>query len=181
MMRARTTGFREAFTLLELMTCVVIILILSTMLIGTFQKMRSRAETASCEQNLKSLYVGASAFIQDQGHWPQVDPKLLAGGETEYALAWIAALEPYKISRQSWLCPTVQRELGNPDFNAADKTRIDYIASPFDAEPRSPYKWSTQPWFIERAGGHEGGNRIIFPDGKIVPLEEVKRTLAPVQ
>lgn len=176
----RSTG-TAGFTLLELMTCIMIIVILSTMFIGGFQKMRSRAETTSCEQNLRSLYVSASAFIQDQGHWPQVDPALLQGDESSYARAWVQTLSPYGIARESWLCPTVQRQLGNPNVDRPKNERIDYIATPFGPEPRAPYQWQMQPWFLERTGGHEGGNRIVFPDGKVLPLEQVQRNVAPVQ
>ena len=175
-MRRARPGAEAAFTLLELLACIVIILILATMLVGVFDRLRISAETSACEANLRSLYVAVSAHIQDRGGWPQISSDLLEGEGTAYAEAWNTALAPYGISPKVWVCPTVQRQLKNPDLTHGHR-RTDYIATPFDAEPRSPYLWETQPWFIERAGVHEGGNRILFPSGKITPLHAVPRNL----
>jgi prepilin-type N-terminal cleavage/methylation domain-containing protein len=161
-----------AFTLLELITVILIVGILAAMAAGIFSDARSRAEKAGCVSNLKNLYVGTAAYVQDQGHWPQVDPAQLQTADIEYAKAWMAALEKYGLKQPNWLCPSNQRLLNNPDMTNPKNIRIDYLATPFDEETMTPYKWPLQPWFIERGAVHPGGNLIIFTNGQISTLTE---------
>ena len=158
---------------MELATVIVIIGILIAMVLPGFAYLRGRAERGKCVANLKNLYVGATLYIQEQGHWPQVDTALFQ--KPAFAEAWQRALEKYSISPINWVCPTVQRELGNPDlFNPASR-RIDYYASPFGDERNLPYKWPRQPWFTERADMHGDGQMIIFANGNVKSLSEVLR------
>lgn len=157
---------------------VVVIAILSTMILGTFGSLRARAEKANCVSNLKNLYYGASAYLQDQGHWPQVPSTLVAAGGNEYAKLWEAALQPYGLSRYSWVCPTQQRSLGNPNLSDSQNIRTDYDATPFDSSPHTPYRWSTQPWFVEHGSVHDGGPLLIFSSGQVESLNDVAPPLS---
>jgi prepilin-type N-terminal cleavage/methylation domain-containing protein len=168
------------FTLLELMTVLVIIMILAVAFAQAGQAWFAKAEKAKCTMNLKSLYVGATGYLQDQGHWPQIDPGLVTGDSTEYAKEWYRALAPYSISPASWVCPTAQRGLGNPDLTKAQNARVDYLATPFDSKPMTPHKWGTQPWFIEKTSSHEGGNLVVFEKGEIQTLKEVVQRTPPM-
>jgi type II secretory pathway pseudopilin PulG len=162
-----------AFTLLELMTVITVILILAAMFMGVWSDMRNRAELAACSTNLKSLYTAASAYVQQNGQWPQIATNTLSSpNDTSYANAWIAALTPFGIAQKNWLCPTVQRELANPDMSIAKNVRTDYIGTPFDGKPGTPFLWPHQPWFIERGAVHPGGNLIIWSNGQLVTLQQ---------
>ncbi len=165
---------QSAFTLIELMTVIVIIGILAVMLFPVVEGIRSRAQRAGCIANLKNLYVGASGYILRDGCWPQIDTTLIRS--REYDRAWIKALAPYNISRETWICPTIQYGLQGVDFNKPENARIDYIATPFDSKPNTPYKWSTQPWFIERADSHGRGNLMIFANGSVRELSEFRQS-----
>src|SRR4051812_19078654 len=136
-----------AFTLLELITVVVMIAILASMLVGVVGSMQSRADKANCSSNLKSLYAGAVLYIQEHEHWPQIDARLITGNKKEYARQWYATFERYGVAPINWVCPTVQREFGNPDLKDKDNARIDYLSTPFDNRPMTPYLWPRQPWF----------------------------------
>lgn len=162
---------KRGFTILELLTVLVIIGILVTMLVPVFANLVDKADRGTCSGNLRSLYVAASAYIQDQGHWPQISTKNLQG--TSYALDWYQAFERYGIAPKSWVCPTVQRKLKNPDLSKNASPRVDYFATPFSDEPRAAYKYDTQPWFAERGDVHGDGNLLIFPDGRVRSLAEV--------
>src|SRR4051812_34289219 len=71
---------REAgFTLLELITAMLIIGIVGLLLVYTIPDVRARAETGNCIANMRNLYVAANTYWIEQKHWPQVDPKLNAG------------------------------------------------------------------------------------------------------
>ncbi len=161
----------RAFTLLEVLTVLVIVAIVATMIIPVYRGFQNHAERAKCTANLRTLYVAADAHVQQQGYWPQIAPGDAYG--LEHALAWIAALEPYTVGRVNWICPSVQRQLRNPDFSRNENARIDYLATPFDTGSRSPYKWPTQPWFIERGDVHGDGQMLIFANGQIKSLREV--------
>src|SRR5262249_12971091 len=141
-----------------------------TLLVGSYGTMRARAEKSNCSSNLRNLYVGAASYVQDQGHWPQISTDLLPGNRQEYASQWITALSKYGISVHSWVCPTVQRSLGNPDLNIPLNARIDYNPMPFDDRPNTAYTWPTQPWFVEHAASHDGGPLLIYTNGQILGL-----------
>jgi len=162
-----------AFSLLELMTVITVILILAAMIAGVFADMRGRADVAACATNLKSLYAAAAAYVQQNGQWPQISTSTLATpNDTQYAQAWITAFQPYGLGPRNWVCPTVQRQLGNPDLTQPANIRVDYFSTPFDGRPGTPYLWPHQPWFMERGAVHPGGNLLIWSNGQIVNLTQ---------
>lgn len=171
MLRFRSPGY-AAFTMMELMTVIVIVGILATMVFGAMADIQYRADRAGCATNLKNLYTGAATYLQEQGSWPQIDPKLISSGDTSYAQQWIDALGRFGITRANWLCPSVQRLMHDPDVTLPQNVRIDYTATPFDEKGMTPYLWPKQPWFVERAAVHGGGNLIIFTNGQISSLKE---------
>lgn len=161
-----------AFTLLEVLIVLIIVAILGTLLLPVYGRMRERAQKVQCIANLHSLYVATDLYIQRNGSWPQIF--LNNYPETEdYANAWINALAPFGPTRQTWICPTVQELLHNPDYNNSANARIDYISTGFDDKPTSPHEWPRQPWFIESANVHGNGNLIIFTDGSVAESNNV--------
>lgn len=154
-----------AFTLLELLTCVIVIAILVVILIPVYSQIVRRMERSKCISNLKSLHVAANLYLQDHRMWPQVstkgvDPKTVAGD-------WINTLQPYGLNQINWICPTQQSRLGNPDLSDPENARIDYVSTPFDRNPMTPMRLTMQPWFIENGDVHGNGNLMIFPDGHV--------------
>ncbi|HEY3900398.1 MAG TPA: type II secretion system protein [Chthoniobacter sp.] len=171
-----------AFTLLELMTVITVMLILAAMFMGVWSSMRNRAELAACSTNMKSLYTAAAAYVQQNGQWPQVATNTLTTpNDTLYPNAWINALAPFGIAQKNWLCPSVQREMGNPDMTKSENVRVDYLATPFDNKPGTPFLWPHQPWFIERGSVHPGGNLIIWSNGQLVTMQEALQFVGQAQ
>lgn len=148
---------------------VGIISILVVLMLPVIAKLRARAQRLQCMGNLRSLHIAAEQYIQDNNQWPQItgaaDPK-----STAYAQKWIAALAPYKLTAKTWICPTVENALGNPDYATPGSERVDYFAMPFDDKPMTPHQWPHQPWFVENANVHGNGQLIIFTDGSIADL-----------
>lgn len=163
---------RGGFTLLELSVVIVIVAILAVLSLPVLGKLRARAQRVQCAANLSSLGVGAGLYLQDNGVWPQIPVNANSNPE-EFAEAWIQALTPFGIVRETWICPTIQNLLRNPDYSTADIARIDYIATPFDDKPTSPREWPRQPWFIETGDVHGNGNLILFTDGSVSDLKTV--------
>ena len=166
---------RAAFSLLELMTVIMIIALLAVLTFPAINMVRQRAEKIRCTGNLRNLYYGANSYVQDKGSWPQINPSLMKTNSTEYAAEWIAALEPFGIGRDVWICPTLQRNMNNPDYIKPANARTDYFATPFDEKRLTPYQWQTQPWFIERGSVHGSGNLLIFTDGRIESLDDIRK------
>ena len=164
------------FTILELTFVIAIIGILLVMVFSITESMRARAEKSKCMANLRGLYSGAAFYVIDHSHWPQIDPALARDDSKEYAKLWIDALHPYGLVQENWICATQQRSLGGPDYQTKEGTRVDYNATPFDDQPGTPYKWPTQPWFVEHASVHDGGPLLIFTNGRVLTLGEALRT-----
>ena len=161
-----------AFTLLELLIALVIVGILMTLLMPVYGHMRERAQKVQCMANLRGLYVGTETYLQRNGSWPQIFLKNY-GSPPDYANAWVAALAPFGIERSTWICPTIQELLHNPDYKNSASARLDYISTGFDDKPTSPHQWPRQPWFIESGDVHGNGNLIIFTDGSIAETKDV--------
>ena len=158
-----------AFTLLELVTVLMVIGILAVMLIPAYASVRLRAQRVSCIANLKNLYVAANAHTQDRQSWPQIPTKNLQS--PGYANGWIEALRPYGIGPGNWICPTVQDLLRD----SGSTPRIDYLAMPFAATAGAPYRYPTHPWFVERADVHGEGQMLILASGEIYSSKDVAR------
>ena len=156
---------RSGFTILEVCTVIVIVLLLIVLLFPAYQGLGARAGRAGCTSNLRALHVAADSYLQDHHTWPQI--AVSGSTEQQFASAWIAAFRPYNLDVNSWVCPILQKQASHPDLNDPDNVRIDYIPSPFKAGQQYPYKWANQPWFIEKANAHGTGNLIIFPDGHV--------------
>ena len=166
----------RGFTILELAFVILIIGILLTMLVAISDSVRARADKANCMANLRGLYSGASSYVTDQGHWPQIDPLMSRDNSNEYARQWIDALRPYGLSQVNWICGSQQRALGAPDLTEKNYARVDYNGTPFDNRPHTAYLWPTQPWFVEHASVHDGGPLLIYTNGQVVTLSQALRT-----
>jgi prepilin-type N-terminal cleavage/methylation domain-containing protein len=163
----------HGFTLMELMTVMVLMAMLFALSFPAMSFMRGKAERAKCVNNLHALYAAGTAYVTDYNSWPQVDTDELEN--PAYAQAWIDAFTPYHLTRINWICPTIQNQLGDPAYGDNEHARIDYIPTPFDTTPRSPMRWPHHPWFIERGDMHGDGNLIIFANGQIETMNEVKK------
>lgn len=154
---------------------MIIIALLVTMVVPLMAHLKSRAERASCVSNLRGLHAAASACVDTKEEWPQIATTLITSDAPEYARQWNAALKPFGVAPTNWICPTVQRGLGNPDINSKDGARVDYLATPFGRGPILPRKYPTQPWFVERGDVHGDGNLVVLATGTVKSLREIMR------
>jgi prepilin-type N-terminal cleavage/methylation domain-containing protein len=167
----------RAFTLLELMTVILIVAILAVMLLPVYQQMQLRSSRSHCIENLRSLHVAADLYVQEHHFWPQI--KNDGVSSQTVATKWIAHLQPYGVAQINWICPAIQELLHNPDLTNSQNVRIDYTATPFDTKPTTPYQWAKQPWFVENGNMHGNGNLIIYPDGHVQEMNDILSTAPP--
>jgi hypothetical protein len=163
---------------MEISTAIAVIAILAVLSFPAYEQVRSRVERVNCTSNLHQLYVGADAYYQQYKHWPQVDPALMHAPNHAYDEAWIEAYLPFGITRSCWICPTIQRELGGPDYTQQQFYRADYLAMPYDSKPLTPTRWPSQPWFAERGNVHGNGNLVILANGSVTDLESISPVAA---
>ncbi len=164
--------------MLELATVVTVIFILIVLSVPGYQQVRSHMDRINCSNNLHQLYQGASGYLMMYKHWPQVDPALFSAPNNAYSEAWIEAYLPFGVPRESWICPTIQRALGSPDFTQRANYRADYMAMPFDSKFLTPSKWPSAPWFAERANAHGTGNLVILANGSVTDLQSLRPVAA---
>ena len=164
----------SGFSVLELFIVIVIMAILATLLIPVFSHMRARGQRVQCMANLRNLYAAAELYVQQNGSWPQI-PTVDDSDAAEqlYAKNWINALSPFGPTQKTWVCPTIQSLLQNPDLAKPENVRVDYVATAFDDKPTTPHQWPRQPWFAEVGDVHGNGNLLIFTDGSISDLKTV--------
>jgi type II secretory pathway pseudopilin PulG len=162
---------RAAFSLLELLAAVAIVVLLAAVLIPNLRPYMKRAGEAACAANMRSINVALRGYLQDHKEvWPQ-GPGVEQGKPWEDF--WLATLKPYGISAQTWTCRTIISSLADGGAKKEDMPRIHYIPTMFSAEAGIANRWATQPWLLERANAHGNGPLICFPDGSVKAFNKV--------
>ena len=159
-----------AFTLIEALAAISIIVVLAAIGIVAWQPLIARAEGAKCLSHMRSLHASLATYVQDAGHWPQ-EPNADAENAEIDADWWINELKPYGVTEEVWLCPTIKRAQSSMPENV--RWKIHYSPGMFGPHPSDPFKFSTQPWLVEVVGMHGHGPNICFPDGSIRPLDDL--------
>lgn len=62
--------FTRAFTLYEIMVCILIILILAALMLPSFQSSRKAAKTTVCISNLRQIHSALVLYDSDHGSYP---------------------------------------------------------------------------------------------------------------
>jgi hypothetical protein len=149
-------------------------MIMLSMVLPIVSYIRQRTDRANCINNLKNLTGAAQSHMLDHNRWPQFP----VGSKAELKSTeekWIKTLEPYGVTHKHWICPSVQRGLNGPDYTSDKHYRVDYWMSNFSPHPRAPYESMAQPWFVEKQDVHGNGNLVIFADGGVQPLNDLRR------
>lgn len=157
----------RAFTLVELLVTVGIIMLVIAISIPVMESFRERARKAKCISHLRNIHQGFTGYVTDVGHWPQLPQEMLEGGasEEDFFGFWISALEPYGLSQESWVCPS-DRALERRLNETKQEYFGSYIITQFDDRAKTPFRWN-QPWAMERGNFHGQGPHILMPDGSI--------------
>lgn len=161
----------SAFTLIEVIAALLIILIIAALVVPNFDGWLGRAEQAKCMANMRSVQLGLNGYLNDNNQvWPQGP----APTESDaWAQFWVRTLEPYGVAAATWRCPAITRLMGKPGGNEVTGASVHYTPTMFDAQRGSAHRWPTQPWLVERADVHGQGALISFPDGSIKPFNKV--------
>jgi type II secretory pathway pseudopilin PulG len=174
--------FRRAWSLVEMMIVLVIVILLCLMAYRGYSVYVKRGEAGACVQRIANFGKGLQAYLSEHGQWPQEDV-LKKGGDgkppEEDVLWdwWFKQLKDQGISEDDWYCPSdlsARKEEEKRDqeenknetgFKPAIKDPS-YIPSKFDPGPYAPLEDANFPWAIERTG-HYDGMRKVMPNGTV--------------
>jgi type II secretory pathway pseudopilin PulG len=156
---------RRAFTLLELIAVMIVLILLGMLAIPEFKNYRDKATAVQCMANMRNITVGLRGYLQDHGNvWPQGPPPDAGAAWEDF---WLGCLRPYGITEKTWLCPAIGAG------KQPDAPRVHYTPTMFPPVPGIADRWATHPWLIERGPGHGHGALICYPDGSVKAFDKV--------
>lgn len=157
----------SAFTLLELLVTLGIVLLLAGLIYLNAGTLLASAQQVVCSSRMRSLHSALSLYMQDHKMvWPQGPEPRQPG----WASFWIGTLKPYDISPNTWRCPVINKWTQGSDD---DELSLHYVPTMFDATPNVANQWTRMPWLIEIADAHGKGPLMLFPDGSVKPYAKV--------
>lgn len=164
-------NFRErGLTLLEILVAVAILMILASLIVFGYGKIRTRIEGVQCANNMRSLHSSFASYVNDNGSWPQEPPELALAPHDANEDWWLETMKPYGATEKVWQCPAVVRQMKE---TKKGRPKLHYTPTMFDGRASTPYKWKTQPWIIEINNMHGDGALVCFPDGTIKTMNDV--------
>jgi len=170
----RTVRNNSGFTLLEITAVVVILMVLGALVFQVSKRIPTLADKAVCVSNMRNLHGALSAYTIENQQWPQ-QPMFDPSQEAEMDKWWIETLSPYGMDAESsWHCPGIRR-LGTISLAAEEgEPIIHYMPTMFDPRPSTPFRWKWQPWAVEIADVHGMGAHVLFQDGSVRTMRDLK-------
>jgi prepilin-type N-terminal cleavage/methylation domain-containing protein len=155
----------RAFTLLEMLAAISIVLILVATIYPALERITPSAEKVSCINNLKNLHVLFANYALEG--WPQA-PNGTSIGSLEEQKWWLEKTKKdLGLSEKNWQCPTLRRLFrSEPEAN---RPIIHYLPTSFTSQPNKANQWPQMPWFIEIGNAHGCGSLIVRQNGSVEP------------
>ena len=131
---------RRAFTLIELLTAVAIMVILAAILFPVFALSRDKARAATCLSNLKQIGAGVQMYLQDYNEelfpYPGTDPSesrtgMAVAASDQPRMQWWNALNPYLKNYSVFACPSDPTDISNSRTSAVLKSSVELNGTPF--------------------------------------------------
>ena len=165
----RRCGLRDAFTLLELVVVVGILLVLILLIFPHGEAIVKQADRVVCTAKLRHLWMTFSTHLEDGRGWPQL-PSSIPIGTTAEQEWWLSSTSnSMGLTSKDWRCPSLNRSLRRATNSQSQPYLISYLPSLFDDKPSTPRKWLRMPWFTEVAGSHGGVGLSVRADGSVSP------------
>lgn len=171
---------RAAFTLIELLCAIAIVVLLAALITPAMQYMRNRGESVTCMNNLRQIDLAMKLKVQDNNNtYPKVetDPENPIYRPDDGALPLDELLAPYGITERILRCPS---DAHGPDYFA--KNGSSYLWIPLvDGEVATAAKVylpagvlelppSRLPEAADYSSVHRGRSNVLFSDGHVKSL-----------
>ena len=144
---------KRAFTLIELMVVIAVIITLAGLLMPAFRRAHRLAERTKCANNLKQIGIALHLYAADNnGMFPLSNSAKRTG--------WGTAILPYLDNDQSVFdCPAVS--------GVGDATTADYWYHSFDGTTYIPETNSQRPIAGCWGSPHDGKENKLRSDGSV--------------
>jgi prepilin-type processing-associated H-X9-DG protein len=103
-----------AFTLVELLVVIGIIVVLGALLFPVFEHTLKQSESAVCLSNLHTL--AAAALLYSADYYDCLPPALVPASPQGYSTCWDLTLLPYVKSKETYVCRTDPNPTPGPSF-----------------------------------------------------------------
>lgn len=105
---------RRAFTLVEILVVLAVVLLLAALLFPIFSRVRENARTLSCANNLRQIHLGMQLYVSDaNGYYP-------CPGAAKPNCSWVDSLVFYTRSEAVFVCPQEPLESYKPGCGASE-------------------------------------------------------------
>lgn len=159
----------QGLSIIELLVVLALVSLIASLLVPLSGKFKKRAEKAACISKMRTLHTCFMGYVGEKGEWPQLPvDREDDWTEDDFYKFWIASLEPYGASAETWLCPSdkLLLQMKKSEIEKRDRYFGTYVPTPFDVGPGTPLRWN-QPWLIERGDFHGRGAHMLMPDGSV--------------
>lgn len=196
--RFTPSGFaasRAAFSLIELLVSVVVIMVLIVLISGAILRVRNRGHDAVCTANMRSMFAALNLYASEHGDWPTpfshgssarfLPVRWYNDGKDSYgSSASNKALDPYIDNLGATMCPSVVENA------LRGSTELQYyygtsVHSPSQGQTEKtvyydPYPsliwctWSNYPTLAKQYGAPHGAGKdmmnVLTWDGSVQPV-----------
>ena len=197
------SSHRRAFTLVEILVVIGIILLLAGLLFPVFTRAREGGKRSTCLSNMKQMGLGLTQYAQDNNRRYPPLPPLGAGGSPEGDQGWALTIANLVRSDPIFQCPSEKNSspdagftdywmnsalLGQSDVKMRQPANVilngdgnaqsvDYALGAVDMPPYGA-PWDFQADYASR---HLGGANYSFADGhaKFLKPDQVSVTAPP--
>ena len=160
------SGLCKAFTLIELLTVVAVILVLARIMLPVVSRTRYDAKNAACISNLHQWGIAVTLYANDnQRMLPRFD--LCSGNNTwDISSFFLPAMRQYGITEKQWVCPVDTRR---------PEEIIRWMDAYADFAQNPHMQLFEYCWWVPRRCG-----AILFPPGYPTSLSDPSVSTLPI-
>jgi len=178
----------SGFTLVELLVVIVIIAMLLTLFVPQIQKVKEKALTTKCMNNLRQIGVSVNLYATDNnGLFPMVESmpsNKVYTDESTSAKPLYETLSPYGLTMDTLKCPS---DISNPKFNYFAKEGSSYAwrnwvdDEKIDAVKiygRRGIRTPRSTWLViatDYDTVHNGHSNRLYADGHVKRADDTRR------
>ncbi len=131
----------KAFTLLEMLVVVMIVMLLATMITGVYIKEVERARVATAASDIREMALAAERYKIDMGSYPDADPLLADGsGFGTGTFHSVAVFKPAGATNWNGPYINIQKDRLTTGSTVQDYQILDPWGTPYSYLPSSAYE-----------------------------------------